>query len=87
MVMRSSSPERRRSSLARKYAVAGLDTRTVDDVLGTASERDGATGECECSTDGTGAPTKVVRLLASLRRRVDSSDDKLVDIVAPLLHH
>jgi hypothetical protein len=31
-------------------------------------------------------PTRVVRPSPSVRRRVDSSDDELVDIVVPLLY-
>jgi hypothetical protein len=51
MVTRPSSPERRRSSSARKSVVARLaaGARVDDGAHGTVSER-------ECITDGTGAP-------------------------------
>jgi hypothetical protein len=51
-VMRSSSPERRRSSLTRKSTVARLaaGTRGADDARGVI-------GEHECVADGTDAPS------------------------------
>jgi hypothetical protein len=58
---------------------------TADDVCSATGEHDGAMVS-ECVVDGSSAPSKVVCEPPPLRRRVDSGDDELVNVVAPLLH-